>query len=134
MITSNIQGVSYTEMLANSQQKPFKVGETMLVSSSAGQTEQTVMVQHKTDTGKVQQFTIAPVQDPYQQLKDRTISSSGNEFILDGFASLTLNQLNVGATITMYLYLKKRYNPTMLVDGRNPDMKFSEAKIMRFLA
>lgn len=135
-ITSNIQGVSYTEMLANSQQKPFKVGETMIVSSFPGQTEQTVSVKHKTDTGKVVQYTITPVQDPYQQLKDRTISNY--EYMLDGFTTLTIHQLLAdksgnGALVTLYFYLKKRYSPTQHVAGGNPDLHYSDPKIMRFI-
>lgn len=131
-ITSNIQGVSYTEMLANSQQKPFRVGETLIISQSAGQTEQTVAVQHKTDTGKLIKYTITPVQDPYQQLTDRVVSAY--EYILDGFTSLTINQLNASATVTIYLYLKKRYSPTQNVSGGNPHLGYSNPKIMRFVA
>lgn len=135
-ITSNIQGVSYTEMLANSQSKPYKVGETMIVSSFPGQSEQTVAVKHKTDTGKVVQYTITPVQDPYQQLKDRTISNY--EYMIDGFTTLTLNQLladksGTGATVTIYMYLKKRYSPTQHVSGSNPDLEYFSPRIMRFI-
>jgi len=130
-ITSNIQGISYTEMLANSQQKPFKVGETLIISTSAGQTEQTVAVQHKTDTGKLIKYTITPVQDPYQQLSDRVVSNY--EYIMDGFTSLTLNQLNASATVTIYLYLKKRFSPTSVVSGSGGQTHdYGNPNIMRF--
>jgi hypothetical protein len=131
-ITSNIQGITYTEMLANSQQKPFKVGETLIISSSAGQTEQTVAVQHKTDTGKLIKYTITPVQDPYQQLSDRVISNY--EYIMDGFTSLTINQLNASATVTIYLYLKKRFSPTSVVaaGAGAQTQNYGNPQIMRF--
>lgn len=131
-ITSNIVGVSYVEMLANSEAKPYKVGETLIVSSSAGQVEQTVGVIHKTDTGKLIQYVITPVIDPYQFQTGRVVSNY--EYIIDGYTQLQINQLNASATVTIYLYLKKRYSPTQQVAGGNSNMNYGNPGIMRSIS
>jgi len=128
-ITSNIVGVSYQEMLANSESKPYKVGETLIISSSSGQVEQTVGVVHKTDTGKLIQYVITPVIDPYQFQTGRVVSNY--EYIIDGYTYLTINQLNASATVTLYLYLKKRYSPTQIVAGGTSQMAYGNPGIMR---
>jgi len=128
-ITSNIVGVSYTEMLANSESKPYKVGETLIISATAGQVEQTVGIVHKTDTGKLIQYVITPVIDPYQFQTNRVVSNY--EYIIDGYTQVLLNQLNASATVTLYFYLKKRYSPTQVVAGGQPQMDYGNPGIMR---
>ena len=131
-ITSNIINITYQQMLANSEAKPTKVGEVLLVSTSAGQLSQTFQISHKTDTGDVLQKVVSPTQDPYQQLTDRVLVSY--KFLLDGFTAIVMNQINAGATLTVYLYPESRFSATQIAAGGNSQLKWANPNIIRGLA
>lgn len=115
-ITSTISGVTYIEYLAQSESQPFKVGRTMIISTSAGQLDQSVAVTHRNAGGDRQDHVITPTLDPYQQQTDRIIDDY--EYLFDGFTRLRFNQINASATVTLRQYLVSKFAATQIVAGR----------------
>ena len=116
-ITSTITGVTYIEFLAQSESQPFKVGRTMVISTSAGQLDQTVAVTHRDAVGNRSDHVITPTIDPYQNQTDRIIDDY--EFLFDGFTRLRFNQINASATVTVRMYPTGKFVATQLVAGRS---------------
>lgn len=114
-ITSTITDITYLEFLAATESNPFTVGKTMIISSSAGQVEQTVQINHKTPAGKQDSFIISAAMSPFQNLSDRVIDETS--YVWDGFTRFRFNQINAGATVTVRLYLKNKFSPTRLIQG-----------------
>jgi hypothetical protein len=115
-ITSTISGVTYQEFLAQSESQPFTVGKTMVVSTSAGQLDQTVAITHRNASGDRNDHVITPTLDPYQQQTDRIIDEY--EYLFDGMTRLRFNQINAGATVTVRMYLKNKYAASQIISGR----------------
>jgi hypothetical protein len=115
-ITSTITGVTYIEFLAQSESQPFKIGRTMVISTSAGQLDQTVGVTHRDATGNSATHVITPTIDPYQNQTDRIIDDY--EYLFDGFTRLRFNQINASATVTVRMYPTGKFVATQLVAGR----------------
>ena len=129
-ITSGLPNVNYLQILANSESKNFKVGRTMIISSTSGQPEQTVAVNHFTDTGDSLVHYIIPTIDPYQQQTDRIVDDF--EYLLDGFTNLTFTSILASATVTVRLYLMRRFSATQIAAGGNPNLEWSQPRIVRF--
>lgn len=115
-ITSTVTDVSYLEFLAASESNPFTVGKTMIISSNSGQIEQTVQINHKTPAGKSDSFVISSTLSPFQNQTDRIIDET--VYVWDGFTRFRFNQVNAGATVTVRLYLKNKFNATQLISDR----------------
>jgi hypothetical protein len=128
--TSGIPNVNYLQILGNSESKNFKVGRTMIISSTSGQIEQTVNVAHYTDTGDQLNHFIIPTIDPYQQQTDRIVDDF--EYLLDGFTSLTFTSILASATVTVRLYLLRRFSATQIAAGGNPNLQWAPPNIVRF--
>jgi hypothetical protein len=117
-ISGGIAGVSYTQVIANSENKPFTAGRTLVISSSAGQIQQKMTVVHVTDDGDVLNHTITPAVDPYQGQMDRL--ADDYEYKMDAMTSLTIAQVNAGATIQLQVYPIIRFSGTAIANGQNP--------------
>lgn len=115
-ITSTISGVTYIEFLGQSEAQPFTVGRTMIVSTSAGQLDQTVAVTHRNAAGDRQDHVITPTLDPYQTQTDRIIDEY--EYLFDGFTRLRFNQINGSATVTVRMYLVNKFAASQIIAGR----------------
>ena len=128
-ITSTISGVTYIEFLASTEAQPFKIGRTMIVSTSAGQLDQTIAVTHRNTRGKRDDFIISPTLDPNQNQTDRVIDDT--EFLFDGQTRLRFNQINGSATVTVRLYPISVFNATKIVAQTSGNIKFSEPRLTR---
>src|SRR3990167_2189628 len=115
-LTSTITGVTYIEFLSQSESQPFKVGRTMVISTSAGQLDQTVAVTHRDAVGNRNDHVVTPTVDPYQNQTDRIIDDY--EYLFDGFTRLRFNQINASATVTIRMYPTSKFVATQLVAGR----------------
>src|ERR1035437_5562041 len=73
-VISSIGNVSYLQMLANSESKPTKFGELWMVSTTAGQLQQTMGITHITDTGDSLTKTVTFTKNPFQTQTDTVIS------------------------------------------------------------
>ena len=115
--TSTITGVTYIEFLAQSESQPFEIGRTMIISTSAGQLDQTVAVTHRDASGSRNDHVIVPTIDPYQNQTDRIIDDYS--YLFDGFTRLRFNRINGGATVTVRMYPTGKFVATQLLAGRS---------------
>ena len=127
--TSTISGVTYQEFLAQSESQPFTVGKTMVISTSAGQLDQTVAITHRNSSGDRNDHVITPTLDPYQQQTDRIIDEY--EYLFDGMTRLRFNQINANATVTVRLYLKNKYAASQIISGRPAIQDYATPNIIK---
>lgn len=127
--TSLISGTSYIEFLASSETQPFKVGRTMLISTTAGQLDQTIAVTHRNTAGKRQDFIIAPTLDPNQSQTDRVIDDT--EYLFDGMTRLRINQIALQTTLMVKIYPVADFSATRIIAGRDELEKFSAPELIR---
>lgn len=127
--TSTVSGVTYREYLAASESSPFKVGRTMIISTSAGQLDQTWAVTHRNTAGKRQDFIISPTLDPNQNQTDRVIDDT--EYLMDGMTRLRANQINASATVTIRQYLMSKFSPVQIVAGRPSEQYYAKPNLVK---
>ena len=127
-VSSTVTDVSYLEILASTEKEPFTVAQTMVISTSAGQLEQTIQVNHKNPSGKSDSFVISSTASPFQNLTDRVIDKT--EYVWDGFTRFRFNRINAGATVTVRLYLKNRFSAYDLISGKPQVQKFIQPNLI----
>jgi hypothetical protein len=100
VVVTNLQGGTYGRLLAQSNNKPFKISKWRFKSATASQLEQTLTFTHYDGNGKSYNspFNLSIERDSYQQLSDqidatKPLTVDGNtqvSFTLKGSASLTI--------------------------------------------
>lgn len=121
--TSTVSGVTYLEFLRQSESKPFTVGKTMIISTSAGQLDQTVAITHRNASGDRNDHVITPTLDPFQNQTDRVIDNY--EYLFDGMTRLRFNQINGSATVTLRIYPKNLFSATQIIAGRPAEQVYA---------
>lgn len=111
-----ISGLTYTELLYQSMNKPFVVGLTYLDSSSTGQLTETITVTQKDINGNQAIRVLTPTVDPYQQ--QNTKVAFKYQYKIDGFTTLTLTTLKSGATVDFYYYPAETVSTSRALSGR----------------
>jgi len=101
----------------------------MIISTSAGQLDQTVAVTHRDSAGNRSDHVITPTLDPYQTQTDRIIDEY--EYLFDGFTRLRFNQINASATVTVRLYPIQKFAATQLVAGRNANVLYQAPHLIK---
>jgi hypothetical protein len=101
-ISMGIAGISYTEFLYQSMQKPFVVGLTYLQSGSANQVLETLTLISKDANGNVSQKTLVPTIDPYQNQNTNVVIKFN--YKIDGFTSIVISSVLAGQTAKLYFY------------------------------
>ena len=102
-LSSGMIGVTYIEWLAETERRPFKVGLTEIISSTAGQIDNPITVTSRDTQGGREDHVIIPSIDPNQGLTDRGIADD-YEYMFDGYTRLQLSQVNGSATVTIRIY------------------------------
>ena len=128
-ISCTISGITYIEFLAQSESQPVKIGRTMIISTSAGQLDQTVAVTHRDAVGNRADHIITPTVDPYQNQTDRIIDDY--EYLFDGFTRLRFNQINASATVTTRMYPISKFVATQMVAGRPAQQLYSAPHLIK---
>lgn len=128
-ITSTVTGVTYLEYLSQSESQPFKVGKTMIISTSAGQLDQTVAITHRNASGDRSDHVVTPTLDPYQQQTDRIIDDY--EYLMDGMTRLRWNQINGSATVTCRQYLMAKFAASQIVYGRPAEQVYQKPNLIK---
>ena len=128
-ITSTVTGATYLEFLAQSESQPFKVGRTMVISTSAGQLDQTIAITHRDASGNRLDQVITPTLDPYQNQTDRIIDD--REYLFDGYTRLRFNQINASATVTVRLYPVNKFVATQMIAGRGAEQNYSPPHLIK---
>ena len=111
-----ISGLTYTELLYQSMNKPFVVGLTYIDSDSTAQLTQTVSVTQKDINGNQAIRVLTPTIDPYQQ--QTTKVAFKYQYKIDGFTTLTLSTLKGSATADFYFYPAETVSTARALSGR----------------
>lgn len=127
-ITSTIQGVTYREFLAQSEEEPFMVGRTMVISTSSGQLENPVLITHRNANGDADQHAIMALIDPYQKLTDRVIDDK--EYLFDGMSRLRF-RINASATVAIKLYLVNKWAASQEIANRSALVQYQPPRIVK---
>ena len=100
VVITNLQGGTYTRLMAQSNNKNFKIGKWRLQSSTASQLQQTFSINHVDANGKQTVFplNLSIARDAYQQQSDildvtKVVTVDGNtyiSFVLKGSATLVI--------------------------------------------
>jgi hypothetical protein len=114
--TIAISGLTYTELLYQSMNKPFVVGLTYIDSSDTAQLTQTVSVTQKDINGNQAIRVLTPTIDPYQQ--QTTKVAFKYQYKIDGFTTLTLSTLKGSATADFYFYPAETVSTARALSGR----------------
>lgn len=115
-IEMGIAGISYTEFLYQSMQKPFVVGLTYLQSGNQNQTLETLTLIAKDANGNVSQKTLVPTVDPYQQ--QANIIAMKFQYKVDGFTSIVISNVLAGAVAKMYFFPSEVSNLSRVLTGQ----------------
>ncbi|KKR29686.1 MAG: hypothetical protein UT61_C0025G0018 [Candidatus Woesebacteria bacterium GW2011_GWA1_39_8] len=114
--TINISGFTYNEFLSQTMTKSFKVGQTLIVSSSSGQLNETITVTHRDINGDTNSFTIVPTINENQQQTDRV--RDFREYLFDGFTRARFSNIVASGTVYLYFYPARVFAPTQIAAGR----------------
>lgn len=114
--TMAVSGLTYTEFLYQSMNKPFVVGLTYIDSANTAQVTQTLTVTQKDINGNQAIRVLTPTVDPYQQ--QTTKVAFKYQYKIDGFTTLTLSTLKASATVDFYFYPAETVSTSRALSGR----------------
>lgn len=114
--TIAISGLTYTELLYQSMNKPFVVGLTYLDSTTTSQLTETVTVTQKDINGNQAIRVLTPTVDPYQF--QNTKVAFKYQYKIDGFTTLTLAALKGSAVVDFYYYPAETVSTSRALSGR----------------
>jgi len=115
-ITMGITGITYSEFLYQSMNKPFVTGLTYYQSSTANQVLETLTLIQKDVNGNESQKTLVPTIDPYQQ--QSTIIAIKFSYKIDGFTSVVISSVLASTTIKLYFYPSETASTSRTLTGR----------------
>lgn len=127
--TSLISGVTYNEFLAETESKPFKVGQILIVSTTSGQLNNIITIINRDANGKRRDEAYYAPLDPYQQLTDRVLIEK--EFLWDGYTTCRFATVNEGATINIFIWKKEQFSALDILSGGTGKVDYDEQRIVR---
>ncbi len=104
-ISSGIPGSGYSELLQQSEDKPFLVGLTYLQSANAQQLKQSLSISDVDADGDRRDYTVTPRTDPYQSQGGAV--TVGYQFKIDGNTSIVISRMLPNTSMTISLYPKR---------------------------
>mgnify|MGYP003632524917 FL=1 len=128
-ITMGISGITYTEFLYQTMNKPFVVGLTYYQSATASQVLETLTLIQKDANGNESQKTLVPTIDPYQQ--QSTIIAIKFSYKIDGFTSVVVASLFASATAKLYFYPAETSSIARTLTGRRAVSGYGNPNIVR---
>lgn len=128
-IVMGISGITYTEFLYQSMNKPFQVGLTYLQSSNTSQVLETITIINKDTNGNESQKVLIPTIDPYQN--QSTVVALKFAYKVDGFTSLVISKILAGVTAKVYLYPSETASPSRALAGRKPVANYGNPNIVK---
>lgn len=126
--TMGISGTTYVEFLYQQLNKPFIVGLTYVDASDQAQALKTLQLKVRDTNGNVQERTIVPTVDPYQQQTD--ILAIRQSWRWDGFTSIAVD-LNASASATFYFYPSENVNLTRGLAGQSVARGYGNPNVVR---
>ena len=126
--TMGISGTTYLEFLYQQLNKPFIVGLTYVDANDQSQALKTLQLKVRDTNGNVQERTIVPTIDPYQQ--QQNILAIRQSFRWDGFTSIAVD-LNASASVTFYFYPSENVNLTRGLAGQSVARGYGNPNVVR---
>ena len=115
------QQVSYLAWLQRTKTNPMRVGSTMVVSSTSGQIETTVALDHRISNKRIIR-DLHPTIDPLQTQTDRVVDRY--EYLFDGSTKLVIQSLAAFSTVYLRLYPMEELTPTQIVAGGGVEKEY----------
>jgi len=129
-ISSAIPGVSYRELLYQTQNNPFMVGQTYLACSSpTAQVLEVFTIITKDANGTQVRIPIVPAVDPYQQQDGVNVVEQ--EYNIDGFTKLTFARILANAVVTIRFYPSVKINPANPLAGKPDTAAYGNPGVIR---
>ena len=125
-ITNNISGGSYIGWLGTTNTKPFMVGKTMVVSATAGQLNETLLMTHTDPNGDAESKYLDLVLDPNQNQTDRV--SNFRPYLFDGYTRVRFSNIVASGTTFLYLYPLQKYSASAVLSGHSPIRTYAPPK------
>lgn len=127
--SSVIPGVTYREFLLETENKPFKISQVLVISTTSGQLNNVVnLIKRDADGTRKDEIFYATI-DPYQNLTDRVLIDK--EFIWDGYTTLRFATVNEGATINIFIWKKEQFSAVDILSGGKGKLGYTEPRIIR---
>jgi hypothetical protein len=101
-ISSNIPGITYTDILYGTIYQPFNVGVTRLQSTSQTQVTQTVTITSKDINGNSAAKPFIPLIDNYQYQQNQV--DIPYEYVVTALTSITIARILASTTLYLYLF------------------------------
>ena len=128
-LTCPVSDITYNEFLATTEEKPFTVGTTVIISTSSGQLSNTSTITHRDIAGNRLDHVISPTLDRFQTQTDRVLEDY--EYLFDGMTRIRLSSINANATVTVRLYAKNNFSATQIIAGRDGDQSYSAPNMVK---
>jgi hypothetical protein len=127
-ITMGVSGTTYLEFLYTTLQRPFVNGLTYIDGSVAGQSIKTLQLKVRDVNGNIQEKTLVPIIDPYQQ--QTSIVALRTVFKWDGFTSIAVD-LDASQSTTLYFYPSENVNVGRGLSGQAVARAYGNPNIVR---
>jgi hypothetical protein len=127
-ITMGISGITYSEFLYQSMNKPFSVGLTYLSSSTANQVLETMTITQKDVNGNVATKVLTPTIDPYQFQDNRVAFKF--EYRIDGFTSMIISSILASATLKIYFFPSETVATSRALAGRRAVQEYGNPRVV----
>lgn len=128
-ISSAIPNVSYRELLYQSMNSPFSVGQTYINSTVAAQIIVPFSIVTKDASGSVVQVPTVPVTDPYQFQTNALVINS--PYRIDGFTKLTFTQVLPNSATSIFWYPSDNVNTARTLSGQTAVKSYGDPGIIR---
>lgn len=111
VVITNLQGATYGQLFAQSQNKVFKISRQRWASATAAQLQQTITISHTDANGNVRTspLNLSVMLDSYQF--QATVIDTTKSIVIDGNTQLSFT-LKASATFVISLY------PTSIISGK----------------
>lgn len=128
-ITMGISGITYSEFLYQSMNKPFVVGLTYYQSSTTNQVLETLTLVQKDVNGNTSQKTLVPTIDPYQQ--QSTVIAIKFSYKIDGFTAIVVSSVLASATLKLYFYPAETVSTSRTLTGRRAVSGYGNPNVVK---
>ena len=129
-IKSAIPGVSYRDLLYQSMNNPFTVGQTYLqCQATPAQVNEVFTISTKDANGTTVNIPIVPNVDPYQFQEG--INVVDQEYRIDGFTKLTFASILPNAKLTIRFFPSETLNPARALSGAAAAKQMGNPGIIR---
>jgi len=127
-ITMGVTGITYSEFLYQSMNKPFSVGLTYLSSSTANQVLETLTITQKDVNGNIATKVLTPTIDPYQ-FQDNKVAFKF-EYRIDGFTNMVISSILASATLKIYFYPSETVATSRALAGRRAVQEYGNPRVV----